>query len=133
MYSKKYHNNKMLYYNKYRNHKAEADGITFDSIKERDRYLELKLMEKAGEITDLELQKEYILIPKQYSPSTLTKQGKEKRGRLLERECKYRADFVYKDISGNEIVEDTKGMRTPDYLIKRKLMLFVHGIKITEL
>lgn len=101
---------------KYRAQKVQVDGITFDSKKEARRYCELRLLERAGEIRDLELQKKYELIPKQ---------GKE-------RPVHYIADFVYKDKKGAEVVEDTKGVRTPDYIIKRKLMLWVHGITIHE-
>lgn len=102
---------------KYNNRKTETDGITFDSRKEAQRYMELKMLEKAGEITDLELQKRFELVPKQ--------QG--------ERPVVYVADFVYRDArSGALIVEDTKGCRTKEYIIKRKLMLYRYGIKITE-
>ena len=102
---------------KYKAKKVEIDGITFDSKREAKRYCELRLLEQAGEIIELELQKKYELIPKQDG----------------ERAVNYFADFVYKDKSGAEIVEDTKGVRTPDYVIKRKLMLWRHGIKIREL
>ena len=72
----------------------------------------------------------YILIPTQRIPVTDEK-GKTKL-RVAERECAYIADFVYKDAEGRLVVEDTKGVRTPDYIIKRKLMLAVHGIQIQE-
>lgn len=107
---------------KYHNRKTTVDGITFDSRKEAIRYQELMLLMRAGEITALERQKKYILIPKQ----------KSKSGRVLERECAYIADFVYKTKDGAVIVEDTKGVRTKEYIIKRKLMLWLHGIRITE-
>ncbi len=119
--------------NKYRNKKAEIDGITFDSIKEAKRYEQLKLLEQAGEITNLQRQVKYILIPSQRDISTYTKTGREKPGKVIERECAYYADFVYTDKDGTLVVEDTKGMRTSDYKIKRKLMLYVHGIRITEI
>ena len=94
----------------------------YDSKKEHRRANELKLMQRAGLISNLREQVKYVLIPTQRAPD----------GRLLEKECSYYADFVYtKD--GVTVVEDTKGMRTPEYKIKRKLMLRVHGIKITEL
>lgn len=107
--------------NKYRAKKTEVDGIVFDSKKEARRYQELKLFEKAGVIKDLERQVKFVLIPAQRI-----------NGKVAERECSYIADFVYKDKEGNTIVEDTKGFRTADYIIKRKLMLYVHGIKIVE-
>lgn len=102
---------------KYNNRKTTVEGIAFDSKREAQRYTELMMLEKAGEITDLELQKRFELVPKQ--------QG--------ERPVVYVADFVYRDSrSGALIVEDTKGCRTKEYIIKRKLMLYRYGIKITE-
>lgn len=106
---------------KYINRKATVDGIVFDSIKEARRYNELKLLQKAGQIEELELQQEFELIPSQ-----------RVGGRVVERAVKYRADFTYKQ-DGKLVVEDTKGVKTKDYIIKRKLMLFVHGIQIKEI
>lgn len=101
--------------NKYHNKKVVVDGITFDSKKEAGRYRELKMLERAGAISDLRLQVPFELIPKQNG----------------ERACLYKADFVYiKD--GKMVVEDTKGIKTDVYKIKRKLMLYRYGIKITE-
>ena len=123
---------------KYNAEKTEIDGHTFDSKHEANRYLELKLLERAGEISNLRLQVEYELIPNQYA----TEERYGKNGRrlkpkevLLERKCCYVADFVYIDNrTGETVVEDTKSeaTRTKDYTIKRKLMLWVHGIKILE-
>ena len=107
---------------KYHSRKTTIDGITFDSRKEAHRYQELKLLEKAGEIWDLARQVPYILIPAQRDPET---------GAVLEREVKYIADFVYWDREGYH-VEDAKGVRTKDYVIKRKLMLYRHGLRIEE-
>ena len=96
-------------------------------------------MEKGGIISDLRRQVKYILIPAQYEPSTEVfkrgiHKGEPKRGKLLEKECSYIADFVYFDKEkGVEVVEDTKGFRTKEYIIKRKLMLAVNGIRITEI
>ena len=107
-------------------------------MREGNRYRELKLLEKAGKISHLRRQVKFELFPAQYEISTEkytrgAKKGQYKRGKLLERECAYIADFVYHDFASNEvIVEDTKGMRTKDYIIKRKLMLNRHGIKIRE-
>ena len=89
--------------NKYNNQKT-IDGIKFDSKFEAQRYCELKLLEKADVISDLKLQKKYILIPK-------TK---------TERACSYIADFYYIE-NDCEIVEDTKGYATKEYIVKRKL------------
>ena len=120
--------------NKYRNTKLNIDGEIFDSIKELKRYQELRLMESAGEIKDLKRQVKYILIPTQREPDTVGKRGGIKKGRLLEKECAYWADFEYKDKNGNTVVEDVKSdiTRTTEYRIKRKLMLYRYGIKIQE-
>jgi len=101
---------------KYANKKTEIDGVLFDSRKEAGRYQELRLLERAGEIMDIERQVTYELIPKQ--------QG--------ERACHYIADFRYKDKDGQVVVEDVKGYKTEVYKIKRKLMLQRHGIRIQE-
>ena len=115
--------------NKYGNRKVTtSDGQVFDSQKEANRWIELKLMERAGEITKLQRQVKYVLIPAQYEEN----QGKGKRFKLVERECAYVADFVYQDKLGNLNVEDTKGFKTKNYVIKRKLMLHVYGIRIKE-
>ena len=121
---------------KYHNKKIKVDGIIFDSKKEAVRYKELKALEKVGIIKDLKRQVKYVLIPAQYEPSgeIYTKgkeKGKPKKGKLIERECAYYADFVYTE-NGETVVEDTKGGKTPEYIIKRKLMLYVHNIKIKE-
>lgn len=116
---------------KYRNKKIVIDGITFDSTKEARRYQELCLLLRAGEISDLELQKEYILIPTQREADSIGKRGGKIQGKVIEHAVKYKADFSYK-MNGKEIVEDTKGFKTKDYIIKRKLMLLVHGIRIKE-
>ena len=122
---------------KYRAKKTQYNGILFDSKKEAKRYRELLLLERAGKISDLELQKVYELIPAQYdvSEEVYTKgktKGQRKRGALLERAVVYKADFKYVDEDGYTVVEDTKGVKTKDYIIKRKLMLFNYGIRIRE-
>lgn len=124
-------------YRKYNNKKIIVDGIKFDSKKEAARYQELKSLERAGVIHDLQRQVKYVLIPAQYETTSEVyakgkEKGKPKKGKLIERECAYYADFVYCH-SGHTIVEDTKGMKTPDYIIKRKLMLYLHNIRIVEL
>ena len=101
---------------KYNNTKIRVDGRLFDSKAEAARWQELQLLERAGEITELECQVEYELIPKQKG----------------ERAVKYIADFRYVDHEGKTVVEDTKGVRTPVYILKRKLMLRVHGIRVRE-
>lgn len=123
---------KIIQKQKYGNKAVIIDGIKFQSKKEANRYCELKLLERAGKIKDLELQKTFELIPTQREPDTITKTGKVKQGKVIERSCCYIADFVYKE-NGQLIVEDTKGMRTEVYKIKKKLMLYVYGIKIREI
>lgn len=115
--------------NKYGSSKVEVDGIVFDSRREANRYNQLILLERAGIIRDLRRQVKYVLIPTQYSK---TEFNKNKTPKVIEKECAYYADFVYIDEFGAEHVEDTKGMKTKDYIIKRKLMLHVHGIRIEE-
>lgn len=104
--------------NKY--HAEKSGG--YASRKEHRRANELRLMQRAGLISNLREQVSYELIPAQRGAD----------GKVIERACAYVADFVYTDQQGNTIVEDTKGMRTDVYRIKRKLMLHVHGIQITE-
>jgi len=96
--------------------------MTFDSKKEFQRYQELKALEKAGVITELERQAPFLLIPSQ-----------SENGRVVERAVRYIADFAYYE-NGQYVVEDVKSpaTRTDAYKIKRKLMLKVHGIRIKE-
>jgi hypothetical protein len=101
--------------NKYNAKKTYVDGIAFDSKKEAKRYQELKLLERGGVISDLDCQVKFELIPKQEG----------------ERPCYYVADFVYTE-NGKKVVEDVKGFRTDVYKLKRKLMLWVHGIRVVE-
>lgn len=119
---------------KYGSRKVTVDGDTYDSMKEYRRFKELSLLERAGAIRNLKRQVKYVLIPAQREFTTeIDKKGNFKKGKLLERECAYIADFVYLDMStGRMTVEDTKGFKTKDYIIKRKLMLWVHGIRIKE-
>lgn len=119
--------------NKYHNRKViTSDGIEHASQKEANRWCELKLLERAGKIFDLQRQVKFTLIPAQYYAEEVG-EGKKPKKKLLERECAYIADFVYIDAeSGKLIVEDTKGVRTKDYIIKRKLMLWREGISIKE-
>lgn len=116
---------------KYHSKKITRNNVTFDSVKEYRRHCELSLLEKAGKITDLKRQVEFELIPAQREADTIGKRGGVIKGKIIERKCSYVADFVYVE-NGCTVVEDTKGYRTKDYNIKRKLMLWVHGIKIKE-
>jgi hypothetical protein len=118
---------------KYGARKARYNGAVYDSRKEARRAAELALLERAGKITDLQTQVKFVLIPSQREPDTVGVRGGIKKGKVIEKECAYYADFVYTDDKGRRIVEDTKGFRTTEYIIKRKLMLYVHGIKIREI
>ena len=122
--------------NKYKNQKATYNGITFDSTKECNRYKELLLLEKAGAIQGLQVQVKFELIPTlREEPIEIytrgAKKGEFKPGKVIEQACYYIADFVYTE-GKNKVVEDTKGIKTKEYIIKRKLMLWVHGIRIRE-
>lgn len=106
---------------KYGNKKTELFGIVFDSKREAERWWELVMMERAGEIVDLRRQVSFDLIPE-----CRTRSGRIVRG------TKYVADFVYRDKEGRTVVEDAKGYKTKEYQIKKKLMLWVQGIEIQE-
>lgn len=124
--------------NKYGNKKVIIDGLVFDSKREAKRYKALRDLEMFGFIRDLKRQVVFELIPVQREESTRVytkgrKKGQPIEGKVIEKAVTYKADFVYTDVnSGKQVVEDSKGMRTKDYVIKRKLMLYVHGIKIQE-
>lgn len=98
---------------KYGNRKTEVDGIRFQSRKEASRYSELRLLERAGKISDLRLQVKFSLDIEGFHV------------------CNYYADFCYEE-NGEIIVEDSKGVRTKDYRIKAKLMMAIYRIKIKE-
>ena len=104
---------------KYGNKKTVLCGITFDSKREAERYLELKAMQQRGEISSLELQKVYILA------ESVIINGRKKPA------LRYIADFVYLQ-DGKIIINDSKGMLTDVYKIKRHLMKSVHNIDILE-
>ena len=122
--------------NKYGNKKVVYLGEVFDSKREMYRYMDLRLLLTCGAIQNLRRQVKYELIPAQREKSTrVYKKGRKKgqpiEGKIIEKAVNYVADFVY-DKDGERVVEDTKGVRTPDYVIKRKLMLYLKGIKILE-
>lgn len=105
----------MKAYSKYRAVKTKLNGIVFDSKKEAKRYCELRLLEKADEISDLEIHVVYHLDVHGYHI------------------CNYEADFVYrKKDEDKRTVEDVKGFRTPEYRLKKELMKAIHGIDIVE-
>ena len=126
------------YRNKYGNKKTYAYGIQFDSKHEAETFIKLKILQDKGLINHLEIQKKYVLIESQYAPSTeIYKRGEHKgepkKGKLLEKEVSYYADFDYYTKEGEHVVADAKGCRTKDYIIKRKLMLERYGIQIKEI
>lgn len=122
--------------NKFNAHKVEVDGITFASKKEARRFGQLKALEQAGLISDLELQKPYELIPNICEPNSVGARGGIKKGKVIERKCVYIADFVYKDKDGKTVVEDTKGCKYGSgyqlFKIKKKLLLWRFGLHIKE-
>jgi hypothetical protein len=108
---------------KYGARKTTFQGKEFDSKKEAERFAQLRYMQMGKLISGLECQVKFELIPNQ----------KDENGKVIERAVYYIADFVYTDLkTGEQIVEDTKGFRTKEYVIKRKLMLERYGIRIRE-
>lgn len=128
--------------NKYHNKKTMVHGMEFASAWEAERYKQLYLLGKSGYISNLRTQVPYELIPAQYEMIPTdevyvkgAKKGQQKYKRVcVEQSVKYIADFVYTE-NGKEIVEDTKSPATrkkESYIIKRKLLLQVHNIKLRE-
>ena len=116
---------------KYGAKKTVFDGITFDSKREAERYRALVLLQSAGEIADLKLQVSFELLPAQYAETGETYKRGEKAGqpkmKCIERSLTYIADFVYTRIAdGKTVVEDVKGMKTKEYIIKRKLFRWMY-------
>lgn len=112
----------MIPISKYKNKKTKVDGILFDSIGESNRYTELKLLQKSGQISELELQPKFILIP------TFKKNGNTHRA------ITYTADFRYIE-NGQTIIEDFKGMETQIFKIKKKLFEYKYpdlSLRITK-
>ncbi len=99
---------------KYKAVRTVVDGIAFASKKEARRYLELRLLERAGEIHSLQLQPSFPIVVNGVKV------------------CKYVADFSYIDHTGSPVVEDVKGMKTPIYNLKKRLVKAVHGVEIHE-
>lgn len=118
---------------KYHNRKITNEDGTFDSKLEWQRWLYLKRLDEQGEIAGLRRQVEFELLPRQTEEVEVKLKTKVKIvEKFLEHPVVYKADFVY-DTNFERVVEDTKGFHTPDYIIKRKLMLFRLGIKIKEI
>lgn len=127
---------------KYGNRKTTIGGKEFDSKKEARRYQELQLLQRSGQIQNLQTQVKYVLIPTQREASfevykSGPNKGRRKPGKVVEHECSYVADFVYTQ-DGETVVEDVKGYRDPSsaayakFVIKRKLMLERYGIRVKE-
>ena len=110
--------------NKFGAERTSAGKLTFDSRREAERWQELQILEHSGRICGLRRQVPYTLIPSQ-------KVG----GKVIERPCRYVADFVYEK-DGQTVGEDVKGCKRGAayavFAIKRKLMLYIHGIRVTE-
>ena len=119
-------------WNKYHNRIIKLGEERFHSLKELRRWNDLCLLEEQGVITDLRREVKFVLIPAQREEETVTPRGKTRPGKVIERELAYYADFVYKK-DGKLHVEDAKGMRTEVYKIKKKLLLYIHGIQIEEI
>ena len=113
---------------KYNAQPTEVDGIRFHSKKEAERYQALKLMEKAGEIWDLELQPKFPLCVLSTSGQAM-RAAKVLAGTFDGRIGEYRGDFAYHDRRGR-IVEDVKGMDTPLSKWKRKHVAAQYGIEV---
>lgn len=113
--------------------KVEHDGIVFDSKLEGDRYLFLRDLERNGEIQNLRMQVEYELLPRQSKMVTVHMKTKDKVvEKFLEHPVSYKCDFQY-EYQGETITEDTKGsnkMASRDFPIRKKLMLYRHGIEV---
>lgn len=109
-----------MYQSKYKAKKIKTEDGIFDSKKEYKRWLELKALQDRGEIKLLTRQVPFELIPSQRI-----------EGKVVERAVTYKADFVY-IYKGSQVVEDVKGFKTPEYILKRKMMLYRYGIKIQE-
>jgi hypothetical protein len=101
--------------NKYNAKKIKIDGHTFDSKREAERYCELKLFLKAGEIRNLVLQPRFILQDEFFD-----------KNEIKHKKIEYVADFLYNDKEGRNVVEDVKGVLTDVYKIKKKMFLKIY-------
>lgn len=118
---------------KYRAKKVTIGGETFDSQKEYNRWQELKIMQRAGIIRDLQRQVHFQLTPVVREPDTVGPRGGVKKGKVILERSEYIADFCYIDTATEEyIVEDVKGFKTPEYTLKKKFLYHERGILIHE-
>ena len=99
---------------KYKNKRTIVDGITFDSKREAARYCQLRLMQKSGLISELQLQQRFPIIVN------------------MVKICVYVSDFTYLTKAGQSVTEDVKGVKTAAYRLKKKLMKAVHNVDIKE-
>lgn len=102
-------------YNKYGAKKTEYNGVTFDSKAEAHRAYELDMLKKSGEVTDIEYQPVFDVVVNN------------------KKICKYKADFKVTYSDGHVEIEDVKGVRTPVYKLKKKLVEALHDIEIIEI
>ena len=107
---------------KYHAVKTEVDGIVFASKKEAKRGKELRLLQKAGEITELKEQVKFTLVPRQ----------DDKSGKCIFRAVTYTLDYQYRDRDGVMRYEDVKGYANDRWPMKRALMLWIHDILVEE-
>lgn len=119
--------------------KCVINGLKFDSKAEAYRYQQLEDLVKSGEISDLQRQVKFCLIPAQREPDIIGPKGGKKPGKLIERSIEYVADFIYKDKNGKVHIEDVKGFREPGsatykvFIMKRKMLRYFYGLTIDEL
>ena len=120
--------------NKYGNRKTHVGDIAFDSVREARYYVYLRDRERKGEISDLRLQVPYELVPAVYREEVRHLKTKDKTVcKCVQKAVHYIADFVYTDTAtGKEVLVDTKGYRTKEYILKKKMMLAFRGIEIVE-
>lgn len=117
---------------KFGNEPTMVNGERIDSKLEAKRYQELLLMQRAGQITGLQRQVKYLIIPEHREPDIIGPRGGRKPGKIIEKARYYVADFVYYDTDGELVVEDAKGFKTDVYKLKKALMLDRYGIRIKE-
>ena len=118
---------------KYGAKKVYYNGERFDSKKELNRYKELLLIQKAGRIFGLERQVKFELTPTVRGPERIGPRGGRKPGKVILDAASYVADFTYyRSDTGEFVVEDCKGFKTPDYILKKKFLYFLRGILIYE-
>jgi hypothetical protein len=122
--------------NKYNARQIVIGDEVFDSKKEGKRWMILKQYEKEGKIFNLQRQVKFVLIPSQREPDKVGARGGVIKGKVIEKECSYIADFMYGTEQGI-VVEDVKGYKRGGayavFSIKRKLMLKEYGLRVKEI